>query len=147
MATYKNVGNWYNGKLDKAMISSMEKIGLKILTHVKQTIEDYIYNTYEPFVYERTYELYDAMKLKVEKQWNTYIMCVYIDDKKHSYNPTWRYRKPSTYTEIFEKFKEGFYGRNKGYDVIGDEHEYWIETRKAFEYVLNELKKNGITIK
>ena len=144
---YKEIGHWYSGKLEKALISSLEKKGLEIMTHLKQTIENYIYNTYTPFAYERTMELYDSMKMKVEKQGNTYILCVYIEDKKHSYNSTWRYRKPSTYPEIFEKFKEGFYGRDRGYDVMGDENKYWIETRKAFNDVLNELKKKGIMIK
>ena len=146
MATYNSISDYYK-KLDSVIISSLEKEGIAIMNYLKKIIEEDIYNTYEPFAYERTYELYDMMKMKVEKQNNLYTLVVYIDDKQHSYNPTWRYRKPSTYIEILEKFKKGFYGRDKGYDVMGEAKEYWEETGNAFKYLLNELKKKGITIK
>lgn len=120
---------------------SMEKLGLEIMNYLKKLIDEYIYSTYTPFVYERTMELYDSMSIKVEETDDIIYLQVYIDNKIHSYNPTWRYKKPSTYPEIFEKFKEGFYGRDRGYDVVGDTEEEWINTGKAFEFIFKELSK------
>ena len=126
--------------IDNQIPLILQKEGIQIMNYAKKIIDD-IYNSYSPFAYERTYELYDSMKMKIVKEENEWVLQVYIDDKKHSYNPTWKYNKPSTYAEIFEKFKKGFYGRDKGYDVMGGTKEEWIDTGKAIEFFINEMQK------
>ena len=126
--------------IEKQVIIALEKEGIAIMNYLKEKIETDIYNTYTPFQYERTMELYDCIKMKVNKIGDELVLQVYIEDKKHTYNPTW-FGQIATYPEIFDKFKEGFYGRDRGYDVIGDLQEEWLGTQKAISFLANELKK------
>lgn len=139
MAIYNDLDSFYNDLEDEIMLSLVE-----VADDVKKAMEDYIeneiYGSYDPFVYERTNAFKNSVKIEpVEFSNNKYSIRIYISNEEHIDTPQWR-DSVMTYSQIADMFASGNgYGRNGvKYDVISETQKE--EVKKAIKELLNHLK-------
>ena len=139
MAIYNDLNSFYNDLKDEIMLSLVE-----VADDVKRAMEDYIenkiYGSYDPFVYERTNAFKNSVKIEpVNLSNNQYSIRIYIPDEEHIYSPQWR-DSTLTYSQIADMFASGNgYARNGvNYDVVSETQKN--EVKKAIKELLNHLK-------
>lgn len=139
MAIYNDLNSFYNDLQDEVMLSLIE-----VADDVKQAMEDYIeneiYGSYSPLVYERTNAFKNSVKIEsVKFSNNQYSIRIYIPDEEHIYTPQWR-DEIMTYSQIADMFANGGgYGRDgQKYDVINETQQKEVE--KAIRELISHLK-------
>ena len=138
---YDDIEDFYNDT-DNKLQQSMYNLASEIVDGLENLIKEKIYGSYSPKVYERTYELYDAIKVEVVKKGIcNYELSIKISNERHPDNPTW-IGEEDTFEKILEKFADnGFYRRNGGIDVMQLTYLEWIEMGKALNIIKDYLSK------
>lgn len=144
MAVYNSIDDFIANAKKK-----VEESIISVLPKLKERAEDIviekIYGAYEPTVYYRVGQLLQAFDIKVEWHGNECVGILFVKDITHAPNPTWNGEEYTLDEIINEYFAEG-HGWGKGsnrpaVDVMKLTNEEMIETGKALQLLLNELKK------
>ena len=85
MPTFRNLNDYFNYANNKLIKPILSEIADKTLIELKNTVQEKLYDSYTPKLYERTYELLDSIsKTKVYQEDGFYkvkIFYMYLKNK------------------------------------------------------------------
>ena len=147
MKTYDSIESLYKD-LEKEIKKDLKIIAVQIKADIDQYIEDNIYNSYEPFVYERTRELAKSCKITpVKNIGGEWYIEIYILNEIHK-NPSNWMESQRTFSEIIDFFENGEASwRNGEVETISLAKKTWIDMGKALKELQNFLKSKYDVIK
>ena len=159
MPTFRNLNDYFNYANNKLIKPILSEIADKTLIELKNTVQEKLYDSYTPKLYERTYELLDSIsKTKVYQEDGFYKVKIFYDTDKifpHIRSAKEGYNAHALWdgTDISDsipfmveyEYPYGEYKTENGIHAIDDVKD-WIN-REFNKLFIKKLKEKGIKCK